>query len=203
MAHTLAMPSARGKPMLRLMRWGFSVMFTATDCIEVVTQIPDGNENAKAWSDLAGFRNTFKRKASFWLLDKWVDSQFRSLDYGAWVTQDLSNRTAGQAFHDLLAEKTGFHSHPDEAIHDAWVGATMRLASEQNLLKGVALYNRWAATAGYYQATILGTSPPVVDTGDAVIQMLSGNISVLSARRAPLDTMESPSCPPALQPLSQ
>src|SRR5689334_2592611 len=36
-AHTLALPSARGRPMLRLMRDGFEHLFAATDAEEIVT----------------------------------------------------------------------------------------------------------------------------------------------------------------------
>lgn len=179
-AHTLALPSARGRPMLKLMRAGFRTMFTCTDAIEIVTQIPDGNDAARAWSDLAGFRDSYRREAFFPLMGERVGCQYRSLDYVSWATHDKENLTLGQQFHAAIHGLVD--NHPQDDTHDYLVGATIACAQNQNALKGVALYNRWASVAGYMQSTLIEKTPPTVDTGDAILSVLNGQVEVLSTR---------------------
>ncbi len=190
-AHTLALPSARGRPMLRLMREGFAFMFSATDCIEIVTQVPDQNEAAQRWSDLAGFRNVFRREACFSLMGELVGCQFRSLTYQDWAIRHQPNQTLGHEFHEVL-KAAGLADHADDPVHDAFVGATIACVQNQNIHKGLGMYARWAMTANYVPARLITASPPTIDTGEAVVQLLDGQLSVLSvnvaARSAPLDS---------------
>lgn len=182
-AHTLALPSARGRPMLRLMREGFSTMFTATDCIEIVTQVPDGNSAAIGWSNLAGFRDVYRREACFPLMGERVGCQYRSLDFQSWALGDRDNRTLGQQFHAAIHGLVD--NHPEDPVHDAWVGATIACAQNQNTIKGVGLYNRFASAAGYHHCTVLSLTPPLVDTGDALLTILNGSVEVLSVTTQP------------------
>jgi hypothetical protein len=195
-AHSLAKPSARGRPMLRLMREGFSTMFLSTDAIEIITQIPDGNDNAKGWSELAGFRPTFRREAFFPLMGETVGCQFLSLTYGDWVTKDRENLRMGRLFHERLDAQGVKVDHPDDAVHDSWVGATICAAIRGNVSKGVALYNRYAVIAGYQPASLISVTPPVVDTGNAVVSIEDGKLDVLSAvaQSAPQVQIGEPEC---------
>ena len=189
-AHTLALPAARGRPMLKLMRSGFRTMFTCTDAIEIVTQIPDGNVAAKGWSDLAGFKDTYRREAFFPLMGDHVGCQFRSLSYQDWALHDKENRTLGQQFHAAI-HGLGLADHPEDFAHDHMVGATIACAQNQNVIKGVGLFNRWAVAAGYQQAAVRSATPPTVDTGDALLSILNGTVEVLqvrSVRSTPLDS---------------
>jgi len=179
-AHTLAMPSARGKPMFKLMREGFAAMFLTTDAIEIVSQVPDGNEAAENWSALAGFRNTFRREAYFPLMGERVGCQFKSLTYGDWVVKDRANLEQGQAFY----ERT-FGMPLVDPVCAAWIGATIRGCVAGNATKVVGLYNRWSPVAGYAEATLLSITPPVVEIGDAVIGLEAGQMSLLAARSVP------------------
>jgi len=189
--HTLAAPSARGRPMLRLMREGLAFMFSATDCVEIITQIPDGNENAKAWSQLAGFRDTFRRESFFPLMGETVGCQFRSLGYQDWALSHAPNATLGNAFHEVL-HSHGLASHAEDKAHDSMVGATILAAQGNNVIKGAGLYSRWAVAAGYASINVLSVTPTVIDTGDAVVTLLNGSLEVLHvkqpARSAILDS---------------
>ena len=184
-AHTLAMPTDRGKPMLRLMREGFAFMFLVTDCVTVTTLVPDGSFQAASWAKLAGFRFSFRREAFFRLDGKLVGGTFMALSHEDWVfcAPNLINR--GEAFHDMMETKRPHGSHADDPIHDRWVGATILAIEAGNLIKAITLYNRWAVIAGYVPATIITTNPPLVDIGDAVIQLIDGRMDVLKVRDLP------------------
>jgi hypothetical protein len=185
-AHSLALPKARGLPMLRLMREGFAYLFTATDATEVVTLVPDGNPAADQWAKLAGFRETFRREDVFPLMDRLVGASYRSLGYADWVLRHRPNRDAGEAFHELLhAASPDLATHPHDPVHDAFVGATIAGCKAGNTMKAVALFNRWAAQAGYQRATVISLYPPVIHTGDAVLGLQDGEVVVLKV------------CPPA------
>jgi hypothetical protein len=176
--HSLALESARGKPMLRLMRDGFRYLFCATPCIEVVTTCPDGNPAASRWADLAGFREAFRREGSFNMGGQMVGASYRSLTYADWVFKDVRNRKDGEVFHEVL-EAVRPHSHPDDPAHDYYVGATVEGCRRGNIEKAVMWYNRWAAHAGYMQARIVSVTPPVLDIGDAIVHLVDDQPSVL------------------------
>lgn len=185
-AHTLAVPAARGLPMARLMADGFFTMFTATDCIEIITSIPDGAEHARTWSDLAGFRDTFRAEkgtpGQLPLMGEMVGQQFRSLAYGDWLLKSKDARHFGELFHQRVDAARGEASHPEDRVHNAWVGATIGCAIAGNLAKGIGLYNRWACQVGYQGATILSSTPPLVDIGDAIVQLTNGALDVLELK---------------------
>lgn len=185
-AHTLSLPSARGRPMLQLMRDGFAMMFTATDAVEITTMVPDGATAAARWAEVAGFRETFRREAFFPLSGQLVGASFRSLRYEDWVLSDGRNAILGEEFHAKL-EAAQDHIHPEDKVHDLWVGATILGCKAGNLTKSIGMYNRWASQSGYQQAVILSACPSVVDIGDAVVQLSSGQIEVLqvATREAP------------------
>lgn len=185
-AHTLAIPSARGAPMGRLLRDGFYMMFTASEAIEVVTSIPDGNAAALDWSTFAGFRDTFRSEAkgpgAIHLMGEMVGQQHRSIRYEDWVAKSRDAETLGKLFHAKLDEARGEPSHQPDRLHDRWVGATMACAIAGNLGKGIGLYNRWALQANYAEARILSFTPPLVDIGDAIVQLQSGALDVLEIK---------------------
>lgn len=181
-AHTLSLPSARGKPMLSLMRDGFATMFMSTDAIEISTLVPDGAEAADRWANVAGFRETFRREAFFPLMDQMVGGSFRSLHYADWVLRDPNNKRLGEAFHVKLEAAQGHANHPDDPVHDHWVGATLGGCMEGNPHKALGLYSRWASQAGYMPAKIVTVNPLVVDVGDSLVQFLSGQVDILSVK---------------------
>ena len=182
-AHTMAMPSARGRPMLKLLRHSLGALFCATDAVEVVTSIPDGNDAARKWSDVAHFRDTFRREKCFPLMGETVGVQHRSLSYGDWVTSDPYNLDWGGQVQSMIALARGNDGPlPVDKVHDAWVGATARGCVEHNVSKVVGMFNRWASQAETAPMTVIGLNPPVLDTGEAVLELLSGTFAVLSAR---------------------
>jgi hypothetical protein len=178
-AHTLSLPPARGRPMLKTMRDGFATMFMATDAMEIVTMIPDGNAAADKWAGIAGFREMFRRELFFPLMGEMVGGSFRSLLYADWAAREKNNVVLGELVHERMHGAGVAVSHAPDRVHDAWVGATMGCAIEGNATKGVVLYNRYAAQAGYAPLKLIGTNPPLVDTGQCIIQLVSGRFDIL------------------------
>lgn len=180
-AHTLAMPEARGRPMLACMRDGFAAMFLGTDAIEVVTTVPDGNEAGDRWAQVAGFRETFRREGFFPLMGQMVGASFRSLFYSDWVMKDPRHEKLGELVHERIEEFRGAKGAPADATQNKWLGATMAAAIEGNVTKAVGFYNRWAVQAGYDQARVVSINPPCLDIGTATLQLVSGRLDVLRA----------------------
>jgi len=190
-AHTLALPSARGRPMLTLMREGFEYMFTATDAEEIVTTCPDGNPAGARWAEIAGFKETSRREAFFPLMGELVGASYRSLLYRDWVLNHEPNRKRGAAFHDQIhAASPHLATHAEDPVHDAWVGATIKGCEAGNITKSIGLFNRWAAQHGYMQSAILSTTPPLIDTGDAIIGLVNGELQVLQVKVCTSEAVE-------------
>ena len=178
-AHTMSLPSARGKAMAQLMRDGFQCMFIATDCLEISTLIPDGADAAARWAKFAGFRNTFRRESFFNLNGEKVGGQFMTMTYSDWVSKAPNIKEAGEAFHNFIEESLGHSNHPDDDVHDRYVGATILGCEEGNAEKVINQYNRWALLAGYHPSTIVNASPLVINIGNALIQQYNGSMEIL------------------------
>lgn len=167
--HTLFLPEGRGRPHLRAAVEGFRFMFVETDCLEILTKCPDDNGAARWASSHLGFRERFRRD------DAWapgVGVSYRAFSVDDWMARDAQCLTQGQAFHATLeAAKTGSDSplHAEDAAHDRAVGAAVLMARAGQTQKGVGLYNRWAAFAGYAQIEAL--SPTVIDIRDALVEL--------------------------------
>jgi len=178
-AHTLSLKSARGQPMADLMHEGFQFMFTTTDCLEISTLIPDGAIAAERWAKFAGFRNTFRRESFFNLNGNKVGGQFMTMTYSDWVYKAPKLKEAGETFHSFIEENIGHPNHPDDDIHDRFVGATILGCEENNAAKVINQYNRWALLAGYQPSTIVNASPLVINIGNALIQQTNGSMEIL------------------------
>lgn len=190
-AHTLALPSARGRPMLQLFREGFEYMFTSTEAVEIVTTCPDGNDAGARWAEVAGFAETHRREGAFPMAGKLVGASYRSLLYREWVLQHPANRKAGSAFHDQLhAANPNLALHAEDPVHDAWVGATIKGCQAGNIAKSINLFNRWALQTGYMPSAILSERPPVIDTGDAVLGLSDAGVEILSVKASQTEPSE-------------
>lgn len=182
--HTIFKPGSNPRSVIRFMRECQEYLFTRTYCTEIVTKVPDGNAGADKLSILGNFEEKFRRE------NAWKDGagvSYRSLPLDRWLTVCSSTLEAGKAFHSLLeqakqAKGSTLPDHPDEEVHDRWVGAAMLMAQRENVGKGVNTYNTWAAFAGYRPASLVSELPPVVDVGDAVLGYTDGKLEVLLCR---------------------
>ena len=170
-AHTLAKPSARGKPMYQLMQDGFRFLFTNTDCIEISTLVPDGNKKALHWANIAGFKPTFRREEFFPQNNQMIGGQFFTMTYQDWVLNCEHLSQIGEDFHEKIETAFGHFNHPYDAVHDKFVGATILGCRAGNITKAIEQYNKWALLAGYLPVQILNNTPPTIYMGTAIIQI--------------------------------
>lgn len=185
--HTLSLPASRGRQMLEARTESLRFMFTATDALEIVTVVPDGNRGADVWAARAGFREAFRREGAVWLQGEMVGASYRSLTYADWATRDPLARKAGQMFHDEIHRFTP-DDHGEDPVHDAFAGAALLMVREGNAGKAVTLYNRFALHAGYAPISLLSLYPPTLDIVTAIVQITQAGLDVIhvrSARSAP------------------
>jgi len=176
-AHSLFLPEYRGTFAVRELQAALRYMFTATDCLEILTRVPDGNKAARMFAALAGGREVYRLEHDPKFGGKPVAVQ--SLTLEAWRRRDAECLSEGLAFHELL-EAAGEHDgHPEEDAHDRAVGAAVLMFKRNNYAKAVWSYNRWAVMAGYQSVELASTSPVIISMGKAFIAMLDGRIEVM------------------------
>ncbi len=190
--HTLFLPDSRGKAYFIAAREALRYVFTNTDALEILTKCPDDNPGARMAATMVGFRERFHRDAC-WNVGSPAECgvSFQALTVDDWMARDKQIAKEGHAFHDTLeAAKKACGSvlavHPEDEAHDRAVGACVLMVKGGQTQKGVAIYNRWSAFAGY--ANIQAITSTVIDVVDAVIEIRDGAMGVLLVRGLPPKT---------------
>lgn len=182
--HSLFLPEGRGKPFFcgarDMLRW----MFTATDCVEILTQCPDDNPAARMAALKNGFKEMFRREDCWNGVEGVCGVSYQHLTVDVWAMRDPECLRAGRAFHETLeAAKIAAGSespvHPDDEAHDRAAGAAWLMANAGQVPKGILYYNRWASFAGYQP---IGLGPPTIDVRDAIIRIDNGQTHVIAVR---------------------
>lgn len=177
--------SGPGTYVLNACRASYRWMFTHTDCVTLLTQIPAHNRAAVMFAPMAGWTREFERKA-IWpsVEDGLVDMSFLALRYDDWVRKTPELMVSGRLFHDQLEREFERHcaqdkKHPDEDCHDLHVGACFEMIRGGQLDKAVILYNRLAQFAGYGQIEVISHNPAVLNIGTCLIQIYDDTFKVL------------------------
>jgi hypothetical protein len=96
--HTLFLEEGRGAGILPAAEEAFRFLFTATDCLEIFTKVPEGNRAADLMARRAGFTPIYSREAA------WPDGSsvtYFSMTFDAWREHDSR----------LVEEGAGLSSH--------------------------------------------------------------------------------------------
>lgn len=160
-------------------------MFARTDCLEIITRVPDGNR----WADQLANRFAFRDIGH--QLD-WADGRgamMKRKTLEDWARGAPETHMAGRQFHEVLeaakkAKGSTLPNHPDDSTHDSIVGAAMLMCKGGQPAKGITFYNYWAVLAGYRPVRLLSDYPPVVDVHDAIIGIDGNNLEVQLCRVA-------------------
>lgn len=186
--HTNFLPGHRGRYAIRASLSAYHWMFTHTECMTLNTMIPAFNKAAAAAAKIVGFVPQFERKNIWPIASGHVDMQYLAIGYADWIRKASSNLiAAGKTFHRRLDEEyvrlgRPAHSHPDEDCHDLYVGACAETVYGGQLDKAVILYNRWARFAGYGQIALIARGPPLIDIGEALLQITGDSFKVILCR---------------------
>lgn len=185
--HSLFTPEGR-IGLARATAQGLRYLFTATDCMKVVTKVPACNRPAAALARVSGFVPVFDR-ADAWGAPDGVRCavSYQAITFDQWKARDPELEAEGHRFHDALettkaAAGSELSTHPDDPAHDRAVGAAALMIRAGNVAKAVVLYNEWARFAGYAPITLLSLTPPIIDVLDAVVTARDGEMEILSCR---------------------
>lgn len=179
--HSQFLPEARDST-VQAMRDGMDYVFTRTDCHTLLTQVPDNNKAALHLAKCGGFKKLFWRE-----LTPRGPTAFMALRIDEWIQGNAELEADGEWFHDKLeAAKEAFGSqlpiHPHDPAHERAVGASVRMMKAGNYAKAVVSYNRWAGFAGYAPIALISQVPPLIDVGDAVIEIKDRDMEVVLCR---------------------
>lgn len=186
--HSQFLPEGRNAALIDDMRAAIHFMFTATDCIELVTRCPDNNKAALGLARTAGFREIFRREESWPVKDdKPCGCSFQSLPFDRWRAMDETLPAIGHWFHERLENEklkagSSLVVHADDEAHDRAVGAAIAMARAHNPQKAVFTYNRWANFAGYAPIMLISEHPPTFDVLDAIVTLKGDDMEVLQCR---------------------
>lgn len=182
--HTIFTPKRNGiEEIKRLMFRAELFMFTKTNCVELITKVPDGNRGAERLANTFGFIDVGRQVN--W--DKGVGAALKRKTLEDWAKGAPETYLAGRSFHDTLAaakrEQNGTAPpHDDDSTHDMIVGAAFLMAKGGQVSKGISFYNYWANFAGYAPVSLISESPPVLDIRDAVVGIEDGKLEVYLCR---------------------
>jgi hypothetical protein len=187
-AHTQVLPEGRGAWALQMANAALLWLFAGTDALEVLTRVPHGNRGARALAQAVHGVFEFTNARGFMLDGETVPADIYSLTIQTWMRTAPNLIERGHWFHDAVElefERLGRarSDHPDDDdVHQRYAGAAVEMALAGQIYKAVALYNRWAAFAGYPGANVVSLDPPTVDISDCVLTIENGAIKVISCQ---------------------
>lgn len=167
--HSLFLPEGRGAYAVEAMREGLRYLFTRTDCMKVVTKVPEGNKAAFGAARIMGFSNSFVLDRGWPLEDgSFGKVSVMSLSLEKWTSMDAVCASKGEWFHQRLEELTEemgckIPVHYEEPAHNRAAGAAVQMYAAGNPVKATATYNMWARQAGFPQIVLMSEAPTMID----------------------------------------
>lgn len=163
--HSQFLPEGRSHS-FEAMRAGMDYMFTRTNALQLTTFLPDNNPAAAGLALKGGFKKWFRRErhpcGAGW--------QAR-IDIDDWISGAAELEADGERVHGAMEEalaktRPDLPDHPEDAAHNRYVGACLRMAGRAQCRKAEAIYNRWAVNAGYTPTTLISEAPPTFDMSE-------------------------------------
>ena len=173
-AHTMVLPAGRGEWALNFVQDCLTWVFCRTGAIELMTRVPKGNLAARALAKAIHGVYCFTNPDG-WVQDgKAIPADIFSLTIHDWMRTAPKLPERGAWFHKRLEEefaKGGKRepNHPDDAMHDRYVGAAMEMVFGGQPDKAVIFYNRFASMANYVPISVVSRDPVTIDIGNAMI----------------------------------
>lgn len=166
-----------GRNALRAGYEAAEIMFTQTDCVELVTKVPTNNPQAKWFAQALGCRYLFTRDEIWRSGAAMHDMEYFSLSVDDWILRGHCGADGAQ-FHEKL-ESLGEHvDHASDPVHDYYVGAALKMILNGQARKAETVYTRWARFAGYVAFKILAESPVTVDIGTCTLIYDNGSLTI-------------------------
>ncbi|MDE2020519.1 MAG: hypothetical protein KGJ13_09310 [Patescibacteria group bacterium] len=179
--HTAVMPHGRGEIVMEGSKQAFYMMFTQTDCVEILTHCPDGNVAAKAGARASGMRMDWIADGAYPNNGHLVDCEIYSLKITDWILQSPFVEQIGVWFHKRLREiyeslGINLEEHSIDRNHNKVVGAAVAMIAAGQVYKGISIYNRWAVMSSHDPVFCISTNPIVISLGSVSLKMKNGEI---------------------------
>jgi len=166
--HSAVRPSGRGAWAKAAAKSVVDYMFTATDCVEILTRIPQGHLGAKALAEATGFRHQFTTPPDCLFRGERVPAHIYSLTLQEWWLRAEGMEERGANFHKWLNEQVGNghgEPHPTDLAHNRIVGVAIAMAMAGRVRKGVVFYNSRCLPARHATISLIGESKIRFDAG--------------------------------------
>lgn len=179
--HSQFTPEGR-RTSFEAMQAGMDYMFTRTNAVQLTTFLPDNNPAARGLALKGGFKPWMRRANHIC-----GPGEQARMDIDDWICRTPELEADGERFHAALenakeASGSTLPVHDHDPVHERYVGAAFRMFARGQCRKGEAIYNRWAANAGYASIKLISDSPPTVDARDAIVSMEGEKVEVLLCR---------------------
>lgn len=182
--HTNVLPSGRGKWVVDYGMGVLDWMFTKTDCYEILTKCPRNNVLSALAARKCGFTLDFPTRPIWPVGEALVPVDVYSIRVQEWVRNSKYLINKGKLFHNTLEieyNKSGksVNIHPDDEIHDRYVGASVAMIEGGQIYKAIAFYNRWAVMSAYKTVSVVSNDPLIIDIADAKLKIFSDHFEVV------------------------
>lgn len=177
--HTAVLQSGRGAWARDFAEAGARYMFTQTDCVEILTRVPQGHVAAKALTEAVGFQHQFTTPADCMFRGEMVPAHVYSLPLQQWFPRARDVEEEGAAFHAWLVKQVGNGSgqpHGADPAHNRIVGVTMAMIMGGQVRKGVVFYNTRSFAARHPTIALLNEDPPQIRFDVGVLTVKNGGI---------------------------
>lgn len=178
--HSQFLPDHRGEGVITAANDAAYYMFTRTDCLEILSKVPEGNVAATAFARRMKWELQFERPKVWPGPDGLVGVKYYRRDLWSWARDASDLDTIGEWFHQKLGQDHAIHD--DDDAHDRYVGMACEMITHGQIDKGIWAYNRWARFAGYATVSLMSTNPVVIDIQDAILAVRGEDFDVLLVR---------------------
>jgi len=172
--HTAILPVGRGEWARDAAAECTRFMFTRTDCVDLITRVPQGHIAAKALTEMNGFRLQFTTPPDTLFRERLVPCHIYCLTIQEWATRAAGMEESGATFHAWLTAQVGEgHGapHENDPAHNRVVGVTLAMVEAGQPLKGVVWYNRCAIAARHPTIGLLSLDPPQIRFDAGILTM--------------------------------
>jgi hypothetical protein len=181
--HTVTLKSGRGQWAVDVAHAASRYLFTQTDAFEITTRIPRKHLGARTLALNAGMMLDFSvPDGCRWRgIAQPIDIySFRIQD---WIKDADDCVDTGRWFHGRLLEEARRigvtdNPHPNDDVHNRYVGACMEMAFAGQVIKAVNFYNRWALCARHPAIQLLALDPPTIKMDIGILRIVGNDIEV-------------------------
>lgn len=175
--HTAIRREGRGEWAREFAEAGARYMFAETDCVELLTRVPQGHVAAKALTEAMGFDFQFETPPECVFKGQKVPARVYSLTLQKWFPRADGMEESGAEFHAWLNKRVGDGApHEPDPAHSRIVGVTMAMILGGQVRKGVVFYNTRSFAARHATITLLNETPPMIRFDAGVLTVQDGQV---------------------------